>query len=156
MADSKYPVRYVLLGIKEKYSTKTITGVEEYYGDVFAYTVARAYVINEIKTYSQKGGFTTSYDVVPEWTIDGEENEPKFNMYGRCYNTINVTSDLVYGDYEQAKSFCKKMNNTLMNEHLEKLSGEFLGEKKKEYKEKLLEIERIEKEHLKAVNNKKR
>ena len=146
---SKYPVKYIALGIKEIHELKGADGTEDCYGDVYAYAVVRAWVINEIKTYAPKGGYTTSYDVVPEWTQELEENYPKFNLYGRCYNTVNVDSSLVFHSADQAKKYCSRANKTLLEQKLENHSDEIASELKKEYKEKLQGLEKKEIEHLK-------
>ena len=151
MADKlKYPVRYVALGLRKKEKVHNLTQQEEYYGDVYAYAVVKAWVINEIKTNNLDGGFSMSYDVVPEWTQEVDNNEPKFNMYGRCYNTINLTNEMVFHNADQAKAYCKKLNDSIMSKALVAYSGELLGEKKKQYKEVLSKVEAKEQEYLKA------
>ena len=134
----KYPVKYVILSLKDKRMVKTLKNTEEYYDDIFAYVVVKALVINEIKTYNQNGGYTTSYDVVPEWKQDEYNIEPKYNLYGRCYNTINVECDLAFHNLDDAKRCCRELNNSLLSEQLVNHNVEFISKRKLLLKEKTI------------------
>ena len=145
-----YPVRYVILGLREKHIIRNVTSSEVYYDEEYAYVVVKALVVNEIKTYNPKGGFATSYDVVPEWKQDEYNIEPKFNLYGRCYNTVNVECDRVFTDVESAKRYCKELNNSFLAEKLLNCNPEVISTKKAALKEKMAEAEKLQNEYLKV------
>lgn len=144
----KYPVRYVILGLRDKHKAKNLIAVEEYYGDEYAYVVVKALVINEIKTYDVYGGYTTSYDVVPEWKQDEYGITPKYNLYGRCYNTVNVESEKVFHELDRAKRYCRELNIELLDEKLKDCNPEIASFKKIMLKEKMLEAENLQNEQL--------
>ena len=155
MADkNKYPIKYVGIALKDTYKIRTLTHDEKYYGDPYAYVVARAWLISETKTYKVNGGYTMTYNVVPEWTQEIMNNEPKFNLYDSCYNTICV--DKIFNSYDEAKAYYVAYNNEILSQKLAKHNPEIISEMKKKYKEQLEDAYKLEKEHNKNINSKKR
>lgn len=143
----QYPIKYFALGL-ERFShyakeSEDLDPVNELY----AYIVAKCYVISEIVVHNKEGSQTKKYGIVPTYSLkENKMIEPIYNCKSECVNlqyTFNV-----FDKINEAREYVLKVNKEIYNEKIQN------GKQKKEVEFDFDQACKIEKKFL-QVNNKK-
>ena len=113
MEQLNYPIKYAVLGIEEQVGWVPGWHNEEREYAICGYIVSKVYVVGELISYNCDDTYTKKYQVVfPfNYLTDRERQIPKYNAYGKCYNSINVPQ--IFDSIEEAKQFANQLNKDL-------------------------------------------
>ena len=154
MVKKQYPIKYYALGL-EKFShyAQEIEELEPV-NEIYAYIVAKCYLISETKLHNQDGTQTMSYGIVPLFSIkENKEIMPEYKWNGECTNIEYISK--IFDDEKSAKEYTRKINKEIFDNKVRELGIENGKKFTKEIKFDFDKAYKIEKQSLNSVSNRK-
>lgn len=146
-----FPMRYCIIGL-EKFShyDNDICGLKPV-NEVYAYVVAKCYLVKETTIYNKDGSTSAIYGVVPTWKQNEKKHiEPEYDWNNECINAMYTK--YIFDDLNEAKCCSRKLNAELIEIKLMKCDYDNDNELIKELEYDIQEAYKIEEKHLKKNN----